>query len=290
MGAYGGLLPRDGVGRLAHTGAEREQKLARGPVGVMNDELPAMAGGFRADAVAMKRDAADIILAPHLRAADGDRARAFGLEKFDAPGIGERLFGGIDDLHDVSHRAVRGHGGDRAGDLRSRAPEIAEKTNLVARPRNEWRRQAFGAARFVQDRLRHAVDHGAVRSRTHDAGNADAFAAAHEQFTEREGEHERAIELPFQSVLGRKIHRWRAIRPDPDRVRRFPFALAHIEMVVARRTAPVDTLRGLAGMKAAVLPEILAGTGTAAAVQAVKDGSRDAPRFQHEPRHRRDQP
>ena len=53
-------------------------------------------------------------------------------------------------------------------------------------------------------------------------------------------------------------HRGRAVRPDPHRVRGFPFLLAHIEMVVARRAAPVDARGRLARHEAAELPEILA--------------------------------
>ena len=73
---------------------------------------------------------------------------------------------------------------------------------------------------------------------------------------------------------GGELHRGRTVGPDPDRVRGFPFALAHIEMIVARRAPPVDVLRRLAGHEVAVLPEILAGAGAAAAVQAVNDGRR----------------
>ena len=54
-------------------------------------------------------------------------------------------------------------------------------------------------------------------------------------------------------------HRGGAVDPEPDGVRRLPFALAHIEPVVAGGAAPVDALRGLAGDEGAELPEALAG-------------------------------
>src|SRR5580698_53271 len=58
-------------------------------------------------------------------------------------------------------------------------------------------------------------------------------------------------------------------------------------MIVARRTAPVDARCRLAGDEAAVLPEIFARPGAAAAVQAVDHGRGDAARFEDEPRHAR---
>ena len=56
-------------------------------------------------------------------------------------------------------------------------------------------------------------------------------------------------------------------------MRGFPFLLADIEMVVARRAAPVDPRGGLARHEAAELPEILAGAGAAPSVQAMSCGN-----------------
>src|ERR1700710_1760385 len=67
---------------------------------------------------------------------------------------------------------------------------------------------------------------------------------------------------------------------------RFPFLFTDIEMIVARRTAPVDILRRLAGIEAAVLPEASAGAGAPPAVQAVDHVGGDAARFKHETRQR----
>ena len=58
-------------------------------------------------------------------------------------------------------------------------------------------------------------------------------------------------------------------------------------MIVARRAPPIDVMRWLARHEAAVLPEILARAGAAAAVQAVNDRRGDAARFQDEPRNPR---
>ena len=136
----------------------------------------------------------------------------------------------------------------------------------------------------VHDRLRHLLDDVAACGRPHQAGNADPLAALHQHFGQRKGHDQRALELAV-GQRGGKSHRRRTVGPDPDRVRGFPFALAHIEMIVARRAPPIDVVGRLARHEAAVLPEILAGAGAAAAVQAVDDGGGDAARFQNEPRH-----
>src|SRR5947209_8731573 len=67
---------------------------------------------------------------------------------------------------------------------------------------------------------------------------------------------------------------------------RFPFLLSDIEMVVARRTAPVDVLRGLAGNEAAILPKAFPRAGAPPAMQAVNDIGGDTAGFKHEPRQR----
>ena len=66
-----------------------------------------------------------------------------------------------------------------------------------------------------------------------------------------------------------------------------PFALADIEMIVLRRAPPIDILRRLARDEAAILPEIFAGAGAAAAMQAVNHGGGDAARFEDQARQRR---
>src|SRR6202030_2030166 len=65
----------------------------------------------------------------------------------------------------------------------------------------------------------------------------------------------------------------------------FPFLLANIEMVVACGAAPIDPPRRLTRHEPAILPEILARSGAAAAVEPVDDGGSDATRLQDQPRH-----
>ena len=56
-------------------------------------------------------------------------------------------------------------------------------------------------------------------------------------------------------------------------------------MIVTRGAPPIDRVGRLAVEEAAVLPEILAGAGAAAAVQAVNQRRGDAARFENEARH-----
>ena len=67
----------------------------------------------------------------------------------------------------------------------------------------------------------------------------------------------------------RNSHGGRDVGPQPEGMRRLPFALAHIEMVGAGRAAPVDDGGRVARLELAELPEGLARAGAAAAVDAV---------------------
>ena len=84
----------------------------------------------------------------------------------------------------------------------------------------------------------------------------------------------------------REHHRGRAVRPDPHRVRGLPFLLAHIEMLVARRS-------GASRRGAPARPTGSGGTARnsrpaparAAAVQPVDHGGGDAARLEDQARH-----
>jgi hypothetical protein len=65
-----------------------------------------------------------------------------------------------------------------------------------------------------------------------------------------------------------------------------PLLLAHIKNAVAGGAPPIDAACRLAGQEAAVLPEVLARPGAAAAVQAVDDGGGDLARFEDQARQR----
>src|SRR3954452_18077033 len=136
----------------------------------------------------------------------------------------------------------------------------------------------------MQHRLRHFVDDGAARGRIHKAGNPDAFAAFHEELGEREGYDQSAFEFAVARLPGGKRHRRRAIRPKPDGMGGFPFLLADIQMIVARRSSPVDALRWFTGNETAILPETFTGTCTASPVQAVDYVGCDTASLEHETR------
>ncbi len=66
-----------------------------------------------------------------------------------------------------------------------------------------------------------------------------------------------------------ELHRGRTVEPDPDCMRRLPFALAHESALFTRRAAPVDSRRRLAGQERPKLPEGLARTRAPPAMNAV---------------------
>ena len=67
----------------------------------------------------------------------------------------------------------------------------------------------------------------------------------------------------------------RAVDPDENRMRRLPFALAHIKALVLGRTAPIDAGRRLARDEGTELPEGLAGARAPSSMDAMHDARRD---------------
>ncbi len=138
----------------------------------------------------------------------------------------------------------------------------------------------------MHNRLRHAIDDVPASGWAHQARNADALAALDQNLSERHRGNQCAKEFGVANQRRCKIHRRRTVRPDPHSVRGFPFQFAHIKMIVAGRAAPIDARGRFARNEAAILPEVFAWAGAAATVQAVDDRGRNAPCFQHQPRHR----
>src|SRR5258705_835387 len=64
----------------------------------------------------------------------------------------------------------------------------------------------------------------------------------------------------------------------------FPFLLAHIKNSITGRAEPVDAACRFARHEAPVLPEVLAGAGTLAAVQTVNHGRRNTTCLQDQAR------
>jgi hypothetical protein len=133
--------------------------------------------------------------------------------------------------------------------------------------------------------LRNLLDNVPTAARAHQSWNSDALAAFDQDLGEGESNEQRPVQLAVASQRRGEMHRGRPIGPDPDCMRRLPFLLAHIKMVVARRAPPVHPRSGLARDKAAILPEILARTGAPPAMQAMDHRCRHAPGFENEARH-----
>ena len=75
-------------------------------------------------------------------------------------------------------------------------------------------------------------------------------------------------------LVARKRHRPRRIDPDRHRLRRLPFAFAHEMRIRPGRPPPVDRRARIAGMRRAVLPELIARARPPAAMLAQHHGRR----------------
>lgn len=123
------------------------------------------------------------------------------------------------------------------------------------------------------------------RDRLHDTGTTDALARAREDFRQRQHQHQRPAFLGDGAECRLEHHRRRHIRPEPDGVGGFPFAVTDIGMVVAGRAPPVDPRQAFAFGIGPELPEILADAAFAAAMPAGGDGIGDALCLDHAVRH-----
>ena len=108
------------------------------------------------------------------------------------------------------------------------------------------------------------------------AEQPDALAAGQRQLADGEGQDQRAVALGLGRQMRAERHRGRQVRPEPDGMRRFPFALADIEMIGTCRAPPIDGGGAVALRVMAKLPEGFAGAGAAPAMNAVRDGLRNA--------------
>src|SRR5690348_5592742 len=226
-----------------------------------------------------------VIIAPSFGATRGDAASALWLDKLDPPRIWKTFLRRIDNLDDVAMGTGGGKLGDRIAHLADRNPQVRQQYDFRQRRWRKRRRQTGAFGGIVEDRLSHFFNDVSARGRPRKAGNADPFATLHKDFGQCEGHHERALKLIVLRERGIESHRGRTVRPDPYRVRCLPFPLAHIQMIVTRRSPPVDILSRLARHEAAVLPEVLARPGAPPSVQSVNDRRRNAARFEYEPRH-----
>ena len=143
-----------------------------------------------------------------------------------------------------------------------------------------------GRSRGVHELGGEALGAVAGGERIGQAGPGDALAAARQQFGQGQHQHQRARFLG-NAGAGRFVeHGRRGVGPQPHRMGGFPFAVAHIGVVVAGRAAPVDA-RGIAFDIGPELPEILADAALAAAMPAGDHGVDDAARLDQQVGHQR---
>ncbi len=198
---------------------------------------------------------------------------------------------GVGDHENLTLGPLRRERANRLRGVLRLAEKIADQHHFRARPDGFGRRQAgrrSAAQTLVRgDRFGEALDDSARRQRAREADEAGALAAAHRQIRQGERQYGGAIDLGAGREVGGESHRGRAVEPDPDGVRGFPFALAHEGAVLARRAAPVDARRRLAGDEGAKLPERFARSRLPPPVHAVHQAVRDLPRGDDEARQAR---
>ncbi len=198
----------------------------------------------------------------------------------------EGLLHGIDDHHEMTPRATAGNAGDHGGNLVDRREEVADQHDLVeGRDRGAGRQVVLERPTVRDEGLGDLLRDLPRSPGRHQAEEPDPLAPLHEGVREGEAEHQGALDLGRLGEVGHEAHRGGPVHPEPDRVRGLPFALAHVEPVVARRAAPIDPLRRLARHEGPELPEALALAGPAPAVDAVRERGRDPPRLENEARH-----
>ena len=137
----------------------------------------------------------------------------------------------------------------------------------------------------VGQSARQPVDHVARRDRRGQAQRRRPLAAANEHVGERQPQGHAAGQLVVGGERRAEGHGGRTIHPEEIVVRGLPFTLAHIELIAARRAAPVDAMRRLARCKWPILPKRLADARALAAMNAIGEARRDLMRARHQPRH-----
>ena len=272
-------LPAIVAGQALQAHGERQQRLGRRPVGVMHQERPADPACRSGDLGAMRGELL-LVGRPQGLDAIGDPALAvFRPAELHAPLVGQRLFGRIEDLDQMAVDPAFRQLGDALGDGLRRIEEIAEQQcgREAAEPgrRRQARLQGRSLVRASASAMR------ALALRLASGGvtpiRAMRSPAAHQQLGEGQRQHHGAVALGGLRQMTAEQHRRRYVRPEPEGVRRLPFALAHVEMVGTRRAPPVDDGGRVARLvELAELPEGLAGARPTAAVDAVRHRIGDA--------------
>ena len=283
-----------GVGQLGagETRPQGEQRLRRRSVGAVQGEAPAARHASRAHRLAMRGEPREIGIAQALGARRAQSFRPRGGEKLGMAFEREGLLDRVGDHQRLTLGAARGESADRLFHRRRIGEEIADQRRLGSRLERGRRRQACGdgaAPLLGRHGFSEAFDDVASGERRRQADQPGALAAAHRQISQRERQHRGAVDLGAGRKRRGVGHRRRAIEPDPDRMRGLPFALAHERAVLARRAAPVDPRRRLAGDEGAKLPEGFAWPRLASAMHAMQQRMGDLARRDDEARQARRQ-
>ncbi len=230
------------------SGAERrmrscKQHLRGRTVGAMNAHAPTQAGADPPDRFAMRGEAREIGVAQILRSRGQHSERAGGIEKLGIARERIGLLDRIDDHHQFANRAFGAHGVDRARDVFRLREKISDQQNHRTRRGGKRGRQSGvrGAVQTLvgRDRLGEALDDALRRQWPGESEQSCALAAAHAKVGERQGQQSRPVDFRHRGETRCELHRGRTAEPDPDGMRRLPFAFAHKGAFLPRRAAPV---------------------------------------------------
>ena len=209
---------------------------------------------------------------------------AFRRAELHAALVGQRLLGGIEHLHQVAGDAALGHLVEARGDgLR------ADRGNRRTAARWRSGRAGPAAAGSSAPRRRPRAPPASRRCARWPCGSPSAASGPISAMRSPARTSSSAMASVSTSARSRleiarqvaaEDHGRRDVRPEPEGVRRLPFALAHVEVVGAGGAAPVDDGGGVARLELAELPEGLAGPGPAPAVDAVGHGVGDVQRVE----------
>ncbi len=195
----------------------------------------------------------------------------------DAPGERQGFLGGIEDLQQVPCDSAGGIGADGARDLLHGTEEIRQQHQVGVTRQGLGRRNAGELARLARQGLGDPQQRGAARRRWMTvAGKRHALPGADQQRCQRQREKARPLALLGEGPGRSVVHGGGAVAPKPYRLRGLPFVFADEHLLGLRTLAPVDAVRRVPRLVEAVLPEGIAGTDAAAAVDPLHDGVGDA--------------
>src|SRR5262249_32639194 len=120
-----------------------------------------------------------------------------------------------------------------------------------------------------RDRLGEALNDAWRRQRPGEAEQSRALAPTDAEIGESQRQQGGTVNLRHLRQTRTELHGSRTVEPNPDRMRRLPFPLAHESALFTRRAAPVHSRRRLAGKERPELPKGFARTRTPPAMNAV---------------------